>query len=32
MLTGKDTTSKGRKVKRDGSILRSKAEIIKDYD
>ena len=32
VLTGQTTTSKGRKVKRDGAILRSKSEICKDYD
>ena len=32
MITGKDTTQRGRRVKRDGAILRSKAEIAKDYD
>ena len=32
VLTGQTKTAKGRKVKRDGSILRSKDEICKDYD
>ena len=32
MLTGKDTSKTGRRVKRDGALLRSKDEICRNYD
>ena len=32
MITGRDSSKRGRRVKRDGQMLRAKDEICKDYD